>query len=271
MTGKPNNMVELTTSMRRLVRSLASAKHRREHGLFTVEGVKCVRDTAVYFDCVALFATSSWIDANNNIIAEVAPEELYQVKNSDLERMTSLSTPPSVIALCRIPEPSLFDFHAHESELIVALDRIQDPGNLGTIVRLCDWFGITTILASEDTVDIWSTKAVQASMGAVSRVSVIYCNLDYTLKNSPTPVYGTFLDSPSIYDTKLPDSGIVVFGNEGQGISTEIASIVTNRITIPTFPPDRRGSESLNVAMAAAVTLSEFRRRRLCINPSFND
>lgn len=162
-----------------------------------------------------------------------------------------------MIAVYRIPELSAPDF----SGLVVALDCVQDPGNLGTIMRVADWMGVHTILASTDTVDCYSPKVVQATMGAISRVRVHYCNLSDVLRGKDH-VYGTFLDGSNIYDAALSPSGIVVMGNEGKGISPEVASTVTHRLRIPSFPPDVPTSESLNVAVATAITLAEFRRRQ---------
>lgn len=256
-------MTELTNSLRKLVHSLSLAKHRRDTRLFVAEGGKCVADTAGHFVCRYLFARSSWMAENKNTIAKLSAEEAFTATAADMERMTSLSTAPQVIAVYEIPKPTLFNSSEADDNLIVALDRIQDPGNLGTIVRLCDWMGVTTIIASTDTVDIWSPKTVQATMGAISRVKIIYCDLPSTLASCSTPVYGTFLHAPSIYQAPLGANGIIVFGNEGQGISDEVAKLVNQRLLIPSFPPDRPTSESLNVATAAAITLSEFRSRQL--------
>ena len=257
-------MSEITNALRKLVRSLGDAKSRRENHLFVAEGTKCVRDTARHFVCRFLIAKSSWIDANTDVLKNLNASEVYVATTADLERLTQLSTAPQVIAVYEIPVQLQLDNPDHLSEeLVVALDRIQDPGNLGTIIRLCDWMGVTTILASKDTVDVWSPKVVQSTMGAIARVNIIYCDLPETLKNWPSPVYGTYLHAPSIYTADLGASGVVVFGNEGQGISEAVGQCVGRRLLIPSFPPDRPTSESLNVATAAAITLSQFRSRQL--------
>lgn len=256
-------MAELTNSIRKLVHSLSSVKHRRENGLFVAEGTKCVADTAGHFSCKYLFARNSWIEENKASVAKLAADEIFVATSADLERMTNLTTAPQVIAVYRIPDNVAFDPAEADKELVVALDRIQDPGNLGTIMRLCDWMGVSTIIASNDTVDVWSPKTVQSTMGAVSRVKVIYCDLPSMLASCNAPVYGTFLHAPSIYQAPLGANGIIVFGNEGQGISDAVAKVVSQRLLIPSFPPDRPTSESLNVATAAAITLSEFRSRQL--------
>lgn len=256
-------MNELTNSLRKLIRSLDTAKHRRETGLFAAEGTKCIHDTAGHFVCRYLFAKPSWIMNNHDTVSRLSASETYAATTADMERMTNLSTPSQAIAVYEIPQPGVFNTETTDTDLVVALDRIQDPGNLGTIVRLCDWMGVTTIIASADTADIWSPKTVQATMGAISRVNIIYCDLPAVLDRCQAPVYGTFLDAPSIYGTSLETNGVVVFGNEGQGISDAVAAKVSHRLYIPSYPPDRPTSESLNVATAAAITLSEFRSRQL--------
>jgi TrmH family RNA methyltransferase len=144
----------------------------------------------------------------------------------------------------------------------LALDRVQNPGNLGTIIRLADWFGISDIICSEDTADCFNPKVVQATMGAILRVHVHYINLAAWLKNQhDTKIYGTFLEGENIYSAQLDKSGVIVMGNEGQGISAEVAATVSHKLLIPPYPADRSGSESLNVAVATAVICSEFRRR----------
>lgn len=257
-------MPEITNALRKLVRSLGDAKSRRENHLFVAEGTKCVRDTAGHFSCRYLFAKNAWLEANADVVKSLCPAELFQASAPDLERMTQLSTAPQVIAVYELPiQLQIADIDNIASELVVALDRIQDPGNLGTIIRLCDWMGVTTILASQETVDVWSPKVVQSTMGAIARVNIIYCDLVETLRNWPATVYGTYLHAPSIYTADLGAAGVIVFGNEGQGISEAVGQCVTKRLLIPSFPPDRPTSESLNVATAAAITLSQFRSRQL--------
>lgn len=257
-------MQDITNALRKLVKSLGEVKHRRRERLFVAEGTKCVSDTAGAFHCRHLFARQEWIKDNTDTISRLMPDDIFHATTADLERMTQLSTAPKVIAVYEIPEsddqPSFDGLH---DQLVVALDRIQDPGNLGTIVRLCDWMGVTTILASEDTADIWAPKVVQSTMGAIARVKVIYCDLADVLSTWSSPVYGTFLNAPSIYTADLSAAGVVIFGNEGNGISDEVGQVVTQRLLIPSFPPERPTSESLNVATAAAITLSQFRCRQL--------
>lgn len=255
--------MELTNALRKKIKSLAEAKYRREYGLFVAEGTKCVADTVSAFRCNTLLATSSWIEANASVVDTVGHDRLIKMSRADLGHISSLKTPPEVIAVYRIPDATL-DSDAAAHQLVVALDRVQDPGNLGTIIRACDWFGITTVIASDDSADMWNPKTFQATMGAIARVSVHYGDLAAMISAiAPKAVYGTFLDGDNIYDSALSATGIIVMGNEGRGISDAIASMVDRRLLIPSFPPGRPTSESLNVATATAITLSEFRSRQM--------
>lgn len=252
--------MELTNAIRKMVASLDERKHRRREGAFMAEGTKCVLDTLGHFTLRYLIATFEWLSENSAVVGGLP---VIQATSRDMERMSHLSAAPDVMAVYDIPEIS-FDRTSLSGKLTVALDTVQDPGNLGTIVRTCDWFGITDILASADTADVYAPKVVQATMGAISRVKVHYGDLLPVLRDlrGSMPVYGTFLDGKDIYTSDLSSSGIIVMGNEGRGISAEVASLVDNRLLIPSFPPDVPTSESLNVSIATAITLSEFRRRR---------
>lgn len=250
----------LTNSLRKDVASLDQAKHRRELQAFRAEGTKCVLDTMEAFELRHLLATAQWIEEHPEV-AVLHAAVLEQATMRDLERMSSLTTPAPVIAVYALPEP----VESLPSEgLTVALDSVQDPGNLGTIVRLCDWMGVERILASRSTADVFSPKVVQATMGAISRVIVTYGDLPRMIERCrPRSVFGTFLDGEDIYRASLPNSGIIVMGNEGRGISPQLAKLVTRRLLIPSYPPDRPTSESLNVATATAITLAMFRRYQL--------
>lgn len=251
-------MIELTNNLRKMVASLGNARSRREEKCFIAEGTKCVCDTWNAFKCRYLFATSAWVDAH---VHELPGAQPIVVKRADMERMSQLSTPSQVLAVYELPEAK-FDEASLSSNLVIALDRVQDPGNLGTIMRIADWFGITDIVCSHDTVDVYNPKVVQATMGAISRVKVHYLDLvDLIKRNADIPVYGTFLDGRNIYETSLTPHGIVVMGNEGQGISDEIGALIKRRLFIPSYPQERPTSESLNVGMATAITIAEFRRR----------
>lgn len=251
-------MTLLTNNMRKAYASLTTAKGRRQLGLFMAQGDKCVSDTIGYFNTEAIIATEDWIKENRQIIGE---HNIILCKNDDLRRVSSLTSPPEVIAIYHIPD---LEMPKVGENLIIALDCIQDPGNLGTIIRVCDWMGVNTILASKDTVDVWSPKVVQSTMGAISRVNVFYCDLQNTLSSlgRDIRIYGTFLEGESIYEADLSKSGIVIMGNEGNGISESLKHLVTDKITIPPYPANCHTSESLNVAMATGITLAEFRRRQ---------
>lgn len=250
-------MTELTNNLRKIFASLSTTKGRREHSMFMAQGTKCVLDTINYFDVACLMATDKWIEEHSSI-AEFF--DVTMVKHSDIERVTTLSTPPQVIAIYRIPAQ---ETPAINNSLSIALDGIQDPGNLGTIIRVADWMGITQIIASPDTVDVWNPKVVQATMGAISRVNVYYAHLPGFLKDhDDIPLYGTFLNGENVYKAQLTSNGIIVMGNEGKGISEEVAASVKRRLLIPSYPQGRSTSESLNVAVATAIVVSEFRRRQ---------
>lgn len=232
----------------KLINSLSYKKFRDENKLFIAEGEKLVRDLSPYFECVL----------------QVSDAE-------DLRKVSQLSTPSSLLAIFRqrppldpitfIPNKPTDQF-PHNS-LILALDSVQDPGNLGTIIRTADWFGVRNIFCSQQTADVYSPKVVQSTMGALARVNVIYCDLEQTLSaflRNNWSIYGTFLDGTSIYETRLnKTNSIVVMGNEGNGISEKIKQLVSDKLLIPSYPANEPTSESLNVAIATAITLSVFR------------
>ncbi len=253
-------IMELTNNIRKLIASLDKAAVRRREGLFVAEGTKCVADTCDFFDRQYVFATSAWVERNAALALKLNP---VVVKPFDMERMSQLTTPSDILAVYRIPQYALKSELLNNS-LVLALDRVQDPGNLGTIIRVADWMGVDTIIASRDTVDVFNPKVVQATMGAIARVKVHYVDLPQFLSSlTDIPIYGTFLDGTNIYTTPLSPTGIVIMGNEGQGISPEVEKLVNAKILIPSYPPERPTSESLNVATATAITLAEFRRQLL--------
>ena len=231
------------------IKALGQKKFRDERRLFVVEGEKLV-DEAL---------RSGW-----DVVAHYRAEDIGE---EAMARISQLTHPSPALAVVRQPEPEPFQITS--DELILALDGIRDPGNLGTILRIADWFGIRHILASEDTVECYNPKVVQATMGAIFRVRVYYCDLSRQLKSmqdcvaagGAIPVYGTFLDGDNIYQTELTKGGIIVMGSEANGISPEVAATVTKRLFIPPYPHDAHTSESLNVAVATAITCAEFRRR----------
>ena len=236
----------------KFIRQLEQKKFRRREGLFVAEGTKVVGDLLAHYQPHAVFATDDW----------QAPEgiSVQRVTDDELRRLSFLQHPQQVLALFPIPLPPDISL---TSELSLALDGIQDPGNLGTIIRIADWFGIKHIYCSEDTVDAWNPKVVQATMGSIARVNISYINLSEFLDTLPAglPVYGTLLDGDNIYTQPLTPHGLIVMGNEGNGISPEIRQKVNRRLLIPSYRTDDT-AESLNVAIATAVTCAEFRRRQ---------
>lgn len=238
-----------------LVRSLDDKRGRDEAGLFVAEGAKLVRELlSSDFRLRKLYFTGEGGGDFPEAVAE-------RISPGEMERASRLKTPTDCLALVEIPRRTL-DPASLESRLTLALDEVQNPGNMGTIIRLADWFGIGDVLCSEGCADCFNPKVVQATMGAITRVRVHYGDLTAMIRAAaPLPVYGTFLEGDNIYGAPLTAEGIVVMGSEGRGISEALGRLVSRRLFIPPFPADRRGSESLNVAVAAAIICSEFRRR----------
>ena len=264
-----NKTVAISKNQIKFIRQLEQKKFRRREGLFVAEGTKVVGDLLAHYQPHSLFATPDWLASNSvpepsrsvvpepvegqdgPIVTEVSPEEL--------SRISFQQHPQQVLALFPIPS---HPFTFSPLHLSLALDGIQDPGNLGTIIRIADWFGIQTIFCSEDTVDAWNPKVVQATMGSIARVNIIYTSLVELIDTLPDdyPVYGTLLDGDNIYTQPLTPHGLIVMGNEGNGISPEIRQKVNHRLLIPSYRTDDT-AESLNVAIATAITCAEFRRR----------
>lgn len=255
--------MDINNGIIKLVRTLEAKKHRDDEGLWVAEGTKCVRDTWGAFKCRWLICTRAWFDQCGR--AEYMPYIVYCPK-SQMSRMSQFTTPSDVIAVYEKPDIVL-DSESVRTGVNIVLDNLQDPGNLGTIIRLADWFGIDNIFASQGTVDVFNHKVVQATMGAISRVKVHYGDLDEVFDDYPDlPVYGTFLDGENLYSSGDVHSGkpcFVVFGNEGQGIGRKVAERVTRRITIPAGRIAGKRSESLNVGVAAAITISELMKTRI--------
>jgi len=236
-----------------MVRSLADKRARKETGLFVAEGGRIVDElVGSSFTIRRIFAAGD--------IMHLYPDA-EEASTKSLERMSSLNSPADVIALVEMPH---YEFPENiGAELTLALDDVQGPGNVGTIIRIADWFGIRDILCSHATADAFSPKVVQATMGSILRVHTHHCDLAKILSSIGAPVYGAFMSGESIYDLSLSQEGVIVMGNEGRGISKEIERAVTGRIAIPRYPVGGALSiESLNVATATAIICSEFRRRR---------
>ncbi|HJC27098.1 MAG TPA: RNA methyltransferase [Candidatus Alistipes stercoravium] len=244
----------MTRSEIQLVRSLSDKRGRSEHGLFVAEGAKLIGELRRSdLRIRRIFATEGLFEG----------PEVECVTEKEMERLSLLKTPSNSLALVEIPRYRLDAAHVGQ-RLTLALDDVQNPGNLGTIIRLADWFGIGEILCSPATADCFNPKVVQATMGAILRVRVHYVELAPLLAQAAArgvPVYGTFLEGENLYDTQLGRGGIIVMGNEGRGVRPDVAQAVTRKLFIPPFPAERRASESLNVAMATGIVCAEFRRR----------
>ncbi len=253
--------MQLTNQMRKDVAALDEARTRRQARLFKAEGQKCVNDTLGHFTLHSLYATAAWAEANDGLVS-LAADRMAVVTRRDLERMSHLSTPPQVIAVYDMPEECI-PLNIGVDNLALVLDGIQDPGNMGTIMRVANWFGVETVVCSADSADPYSPKAIMASMGSISRVRPVRTDIAGLLQKTEATVCGTFLDGTDLYRSDLPQSGVIVMGSEGHGISDSVASMVDMRLKIPAYPPERNGAESLNVGMATAIIMAEFRRRQM--------
>ncbi len=251
-------------TQKKAITALAQKKYRDKTGLFVAEGPKLVID--LYKSGISpcrIFTTDKQLghQFNENIDVDI-------ISNDDLRKMSFLKNPQTVLGLFQKPQWN-FLIDSFSQELTLCLDGIQDPGNMGTILRVADWFGFKSIVCSTDSVDVFNPKVVQASMGAIGRVKIHYTNLPEFCQQCTTqlklPVFGTFMDGENIYQTKLPDKGLIITGNEGNGIRPETETFVTTRLAIPRWPkPDgSQGMESLNAGVATAIVCSEFKRSLL--------
>lgn len=262
----------------KFIRSLEQKKQRRAERLFVAEGPKVVGDIMKVEKPIMVVATPDWIMQNKPLLHETV--EIHEVDNDTLRKISFLQHPQHVIALFRqnflnvtddtdsknhetsahsscFGQKACTGIHAvSENKLYLALDGVQDPGNLGTIIRIADWFGIEKIFCSHETADVWNPKVIQATMGSIARVEVVYVSLAELFVSLPQsmPVYGTMLDGEDISTVKLENSGIIVMGNEGNGISEEIAQHLTHKLLIPNYPKGHSTADSLNVAIATAIT-----------------
>ena len=245
---KNRKIAMISKTQIKFIRSLELKKNRRREGLFVAEGPKVVNDfLQAGLRPNALFSTVERPDAQT-----VTGEELHTI--------SFLQHPQEVLGVFPIPDV-VADSTPDPSQLSLALDGVQDPGNVGTIIRIADWFGIGTVYCSPDTADVYNPKVVQATMGSLAHVRVICCDLQQLLAQASCPIYGTLLDGRDIYTQPLSPNGIIIMGNEGNGISPEIRALVTHRLLIPNYNTGLRTAESLNVAIATAITCAEFRRQ----------
>jgi TrmH family RNA methyltransferase len=240
-------------------------KYRKAEGVFVAEGHKLVGDLLDVFECKYLAATSEWLSANAAWVDRQRRSgvEVDEVTDEELKRASFQETPQQVLAVFKQLTYEVDVNEVARRQLCLVLDDVQNPGNLGTIVRLADWFGIEHIFCSKGCADIYNPKTVQATMGGIARVQVHEADLPELLSrlDKDIPVYGTFLDGENMYGKELENRGLIVMGNEGKGVSKEVAAFVTERLYIPNYPEGRETSESLNVAIATAIVCAEFRRR----------
>ncbi len=250
----------LTNNKIKLIKSLDKKRERIESGCFVVEGEKMVRELLMSrFETIEVFAVQQYID---ELPANLKRKtEISAISEHDLERISFLKTPNKAVALAKLPEKRTpADLHG----LSIALDNVQDPGNLGTIVRTAAWFGIANVFCSPDTVDVYNPKVIQSTMGAIFKVNVTYSDLAElaaTARKAGIPMFGTRLDGENLYAAKLPKDAIVVMGNESKGLSAEISALMDSNLKIPSYAPPTSDMESLNVAVATAIVCAEFRRQ----------
>ncbi len=257
----------ISTSKSKLIRSLHQKKFRDQHRLFLLEGEKMVKelstgDPARRFHIQEIFATQEWINSNASLL-QGTQAELTEASQAEIKKVSKLVSPQAVVALVSIPETP-FKVEALLNTPVLAFESIRDPGNLGTIIRTADWFGVRHIVCSPDSTDLYNSKVVQSTMGAITRVQVHYQEMEALLKSKAMQaktVFGTFMEGKNIYKTSLEPDPLILFGNESHGLSPGLNSYIQQRITIPSFSPLDSGSESLNVASSVAVVCSELRRR----------
>ena len=252
---------QLSKNKIKLIHSLEKKKHRQKEGLFLAEGNKCVSDLikSGYYP-KTLIATEDWL-STANIPSET---EIVIASPEEIRKASLLQHPQQVMGLFTFPkEPNKNELRLiPQHELCLCLDGVQDPGNLGTIIRTADWFGIRHIFCNETTVDAYNPKTVQATMGSITRVHIHYLDLtDFISSLINVSIIGTTLDGENLYDTNLLQKGIIVMGNEGNGISEEIKSLLTQKVLIPSYPQHSNTAESLNVSIATAIICAEIRRR----------
>lgn len=235
----------VSKSQIKLITSLAQKKYRQQNALFVVEGIKGIRE----------FLDSSYVLHSLYALEGVFEDQnATEVSPAELKKISFLKTPQKALALFEIPKQRL----EIKSGFQLVLDEVRDPGNLGTLIRLCDWYGIEHLICSEQTVDCFNPKVVQATMGSLTRVNLVYTDLETYLSKQKLPVYGAFMDGENVYRSQLPEEAILVLGNEANGVSAAVSEKIQQKISIPQFGSST--TESLNVAIAGAILVSEFKR-----------
>ena len=241
--------MSISKNQLKLITSLSQKKYRQKHDLFIAEGVKVLNELLnSTIEIETLFCT-------DDFEATISEEKVVRISETELKKVSTLKSPNKALGIFKIPKEKA----VQNSGLTIALDAINDPGNLGTIIRLCDWFGVTQLVCSKDTVDCYNQKVVQASMGSLTRVSIHYTDLENYITKSNLDTFIADMDGENVYKTKLPKEGILIMGNEANGVSEEIKSLLQHKISIPRFG-ETQETESLNVATATAILLSEFKR-----------
>lgn len=234
----------------KLIKSLHQKKYRNEHGLFFVEGIKSI--TALLNSNLRIYK----LLATQSLISDFSNTEVEEITAADLKKISALQNPSGALAVFEIPKAQQLNLEGWT----IVLDAIRDPGNLGTIVRLCDWFGVKNLVCSKETVDCYNPKVLQATMGSIARVNIIYEDLEVFLPKIDMPIYGAFMKGDVIYKEEFLKEGILILGNEANGISSTIEALIKKKITIPQF--GKKSAESLNVATATAIILSEIKGRQ---------
>ena len=246
----------LSKSQISFIKSLHQKKYRKEHGLFIVEGIKSIKE---FFQSSYQIHTIFYNSEQYNLLPKLpANINLFEVKNAELDKISTLQTPQGFLALIHIPKNRELALTTLKNQFTLVLDGIQDPGNMGTIIRTADWFGFKNIICSTDCVEVFNPKTVQATMGSLARVNIYEADLPVLLAKNTIPVFGALLDGESIYKTQWGAEGLVILGNEGKGISAEVIKKINKPVTIPRIGE----AESLNVAVSAAIFCAELVRVR---------
>jgi TrmH family RNA methyltransferase len=244
----------LSKSQIGFIKSLHQKKYRKENGLFIIEGIKSLVE---FVSSKYEIQTVYYLHQYQSLLPKLAPNiKLFEVNNAELSKISTLQAPPGVLAVVKMPVEIFNEKTVCKDTFSMALDGVQDPGNLGTIIRTADWFGFKNVICSENTVEVYNPKTVQATMGSLARVNVFYTDLPAFLKDTDVPVYGAMLEGENLFQVKWKKEGIIVLGNEGQGISDSVAETMHEAVTIPRIG----GAESLNVSISAAIICAEISR-----------
>ncbi len=242
--------MSISKNQTKLINSLRQKKYRQENGLFIAEGIKVVNELLTSnLEVEKIFTTEL------NAFTTDDSNKIVEITEIELKKISAFKTPNKVLGIFKIPSKQ----ENIGQGLILALDTINDPGNLGTIIRLCDWFGVQQLVCSKDTVDCYNQKVIQSTMGSITRVNIVYTDLKNFLENTELPTFTADMDGKNVYRTELPKEAVLVMGNEANGISNEINNVIQQKLTIPRFGEIQK-TESLNVATATAILLSEFKR-----------